>query len=285
VPKLRVASLVAALIVPTIGRAQAIPSVNDIVLSIRDGASPGTRVVYVDNRSRTTIVITSLRLLDCENVQGGCVNIRLRQPVPAGAEVQLRRIRARFEDEGFAFRVTFSWELEKSEAARPAVTAAPEPVAVPVAPTPAPPSAPEPVSPANPPPQRGAALVADSAGNTGVYKVAAEAVKADAPVDAALVDSIQVLPATGLALRVGQVLDLRQTLTIRALNAAKQVISGVQVRIRIEVGPNVVRLERGTLTGIMPGTAVLFFAPASPAGGQGGNPKGASRLMVRVTER
>lgn len=73
------------------------------------------QVIYVDNRSTHSIIVTSVRLMECENIQGNCSTIRRKIRIPGGARIQVYRVRARFPDQGTSFRYTFTWEEEAAE--------------------------------------------------------------------------------------------------------------------------------------------------------------------------
>ncbi len=235
-------------------------SAYDVNLAIRDGMSGAERLVIVTNRARIPIIVTQVRLVECENVQGGCIVRKLNQRVLPGAEVTLLRIRARSPDQPFGFRTSFSWKPEEGVEG----------------PTETPPA--DPPAPASP---SSSAASPDSA-PSGAAKMVADAIRADSMATAAVVDTLRVLPETGLSLAVGQSVELGKVLRIQALNAAKEQIPGVRVRIRIDLGSDVVKLERGMLTGLAPGIAVLYFSPPPPAGVTGGEPKGGSRIVVKV---
>lgn len=72
-------------------------------------------VIYVTNRSSETILVTSVRLMDCQNVQGNCGTIRRKVRILAGGRVMVHRVRPRFDDQAFGFRYTFTWEAERPE--------------------------------------------------------------------------------------------------------------------------------------------------------------------------
>ncbi|MBL8986722.1 MAG: hypothetical protein JNJ80_10665 [Gemmatimonadetes bacterium] len=236
-------------------------SAYDVNLAIRDGMSGTERLVIVTNRARIPIIVTQVRLTECENVQGGCIVRKLNQRVLAGAEVTLLRIRARSPDQPFGFRTAFSWKPEEGAEGPGEV-----------------PSSVDPPAPA----VRSVAPSPPDTAPSGAAKLVADAIRADSMAEAAVVDTLRVLPETGLSLAVGQSVELGKVLRIQALNAAKEQIPGVRVRIRIDLGSDVVRLERGVLTGLAPGIAVLYFSPPPPAGVTGGEPKGGSRIVVKV---
>ncbi len=73
------------------------------------------QVVYVSNRSSENIVLTSVRLMECENVQGSCASRRFKTKIPAGSTALVHRVRPRDPDRGISFRYTFTWELEAPE--------------------------------------------------------------------------------------------------------------------------------------------------------------------------
>ncbi len=70
----------------------------------------GDHMIYVNNRSSVEIIVTSVRLMDCENVQGSCSVIKKKIRVNAGGRVLAHRVRARYPDQNFSFRYSFTWE-------------------------------------------------------------------------------------------------------------------------------------------------------------------------------
>jgi hypothetical protein len=75
----------------------------------------GDRLIYVINRSSLVVFVTSVRLMDCENIQGNCSTRRMKTRVPPGARVMVHRVRRRSPDQGSGFRYTFTWEEEAPE--------------------------------------------------------------------------------------------------------------------------------------------------------------------------
>ena len=70
----------------------------------------GDHMIYVNNRSSVEIIVTSVRLMDCENVQGSCSVIKKKIRLSAGSRVLVHRVRARYPDQNFSFRYSFTWE-------------------------------------------------------------------------------------------------------------------------------------------------------------------------------
>jgi hypothetical protein len=103
-------------LLPVALAAQEVPATNQTVDTELDTSlGNGDHVVYVINRSSQPIIVTSVRLIECENVQGSCSVIRMKTRVSPGGRVMVHRVRARFPDQGMSFRYTFTWEVEASE--------------------------------------------------------------------------------------------------------------------------------------------------------------------------
>lgn len=79
------------------------------------GGSELVQVIYVTNNSSQRIIVTSIRLMECENVQGNCGVRRTKQRVGPGDRVVIQRVRPRSPDQGFGFSYTFTWEVEAAE--------------------------------------------------------------------------------------------------------------------------------------------------------------------------
>lgn len=96
--------------------AQSAPAnTNNVVGSLEESGGGGEQLVYVSNRSSQAIIVTSVRLSDCENVQGSCGAHRMKTRINPGSRVVVQRIRPRFPDKGIGFRYTFTWEVEAAE--------------------------------------------------------------------------------------------------------------------------------------------------------------------------
>ena len=67
------------------------------------------------NHSTHMIIVTSIRLMECENVQGNCGTRRMKQRVRPGARVMVQRVRARSPDQPFGLRYSFTWKLKVGE--------------------------------------------------------------------------------------------------------------------------------------------------------------------------
>jgi hypothetical protein len=74
-----------------------------------------SQVIYVMNHSSHAIIVTSIRLMECENVQGNCGTRRLKQRVAPGGRVIIQRVRPRSPDLPSGFRYSFTWEEEAAE--------------------------------------------------------------------------------------------------------------------------------------------------------------------------
>lgn len=73
------------------------------------------QLIYVMNHSTHMIIVTSIRMMECENVQGNCGTRRMKQRVNPGGRVMVQRVRARSPDQPFGFRYSFTWEQEATE--------------------------------------------------------------------------------------------------------------------------------------------------------------------------
>lgn len=227
------------------------PSWSNIRSTLRIGANEGDQIVWVSNHSDQAIIVNGVTLADCENVRVSCSTHRLNIRIHPGQEKMIYRVRQRFADQRFHFRYSFSWVGENPVPVAPGERAA---VAVPV----------------------------EEAGrieNPAVRDLVEEAVKADS-VSSRVADTVEVIP-TQLNLRVGQRVNLLDTLRVVARSSDGQAIAGLKLKTAIEVGRESVRIEGGSLVGLKPGTAVLLISPPLPPGATG-EPKGAARIVIRV---
>ena len=74
-----------------------------------------TTWIYAVNRSSVAVVITSLVLRECENVQNTCGRIPFDVLVPPGRRVDLLRITPRNRGNESSFRYTYTWERAHDE--------------------------------------------------------------------------------------------------------------------------------------------------------------------------
>lgn len=235
------------------GLAQARPASTSTVRSeIRDGPTPGERHVVVRNNSTEWIEVTRVRLLDCQNVQLGCIDRRVSVRLTPGQEAVLYRARARVPTDPSSFRVSFEYRLVRGQSVPLPASEEREP---------------PPPPPADDPPVAEPAVEPDPAQAAGP--------------DSAVVDSILVTPGAAMV-RVGQSIPLGRSFIVRALNPYRQPLHGVRVRVGVEVGTDLIRIADGAIHGLMAGTAVLLFAPPQSEGGIDTSPRGASRVVVRV---
>ncbi len=252
-------------------------------------------VIYVTNLSSDAIIVTGLRLYECENVQGACSTHRLDIRVGPGSHQLIYRVRPRFSDRGFGYRYSPSWKPETARPLEPVDTIAiplgrvdsvkdagvratlreaveedkknpivsrPPARAVTPPATPAPPSVPESKSPAvEPIPPTRAAAPREEVASTEV-------------------DTVMVTPYT-LQLRVGQDLAVGSAFAVMAKNRQGQSIPNLRISVAVETGMEFMKVNQGVLTGLKPGLGVILFRVRSNAG-QPGESKGASRVLVRV---
>ena len=97
--------------------AQDVPATSStIVTEMEPSQGPeGGQLIYVTNHSTHAIVVISIRLIECENVQGSCGVRHVKRRIPPGGRVMVQRVRARSTDQSFGFRYTFTWESETAE--------------------------------------------------------------------------------------------------------------------------------------------------------------------------
>ena len=97
--------------------AQGNPASTSTIETRLEQASGGDQasLIYIINRSSQQIIVTSIRLMECENIQGSCGVRRLKLRVPAGGQTMVQRVRPRDPDQPSGFRYTYTWELEQDE--------------------------------------------------------------------------------------------------------------------------------------------------------------------------
>jgi hypothetical protein len=96
---------------PGIVAGQSVPATNRTVEGELDTSiGNGDHMIYVNNRSSVEIIVTSVRLSDCENVQGSCSVIKKKTKLGPGSRVLVHRVRARYPDQHFSFSYSFTWE-------------------------------------------------------------------------------------------------------------------------------------------------------------------------------
>ena len=225
---------------------------------IRPSGSGNESLLYVINHSDETIIVQVVRLMECKGVWGSCFDKRINTRIFPGGEALVYRVRQRQPDEEFSFRWTFEYKTDRQADEQPAKSAADDQPRQPVALT---------------------VDQIDSVPNPALRAKLKEALKADS-LAPPVVDTLEVTPGQ-ILLRVGQVLEPGRVLTIHAKDAQGTSIPGARARLRIEVGGEFARLDKDGLRGIKPGTAVLLVAPQQDAGTTG-EPKGASRILIRV---
>jgi hypothetical protein len=241
-------------------------SSSTVLSELRTGATGTDHVLNVINRSDESIVVTSVTLYDCENIQGSCTTRRLNIRIPAGGQAMILRIRPRFDDKPSGFQSRFSWTVERQPEPAPAIERAPVREAI-----------------AEPKQDTVGRAVERPGGvaDPGVRDMIDDAIKADSLNDR-VVDTLIVTPGM-VAIKAGDSVPVGRAVAVAAHNAAGRAIPGVRVRIRIETGDEYARVANGMLLGLKAGSAVLLVEPPRPTGTTGGEPKGASRVLVRVT--
>ncbi|MEO8450874.1 MAG: hypothetical protein ABI647_13840 [Gemmatimonadota bacterium] len=221
--------------------------VNPDLVSLTVRASEGAaydRLIFLTNGNAETVIVTSLRLVECVNVDGGCGATRNAQlRVLPDQEVLLLRVKAGAVSHPPKFKLSYTWKPERTELG-------PEVEVL--------------FDHSSPP---------DTLPVTGVRK-------RDAAV-AAAVDSIVVAPAT-VTVHVGATLNLGKVLRMTALDAEGKTVPGITFRMAVDTGKLYARLSGGILTGLKPGSALLLISPPQPPGTASVHPKGASRVTVTV---
>ncbi len=66
--------------------------------------------IFVRNHSSVAIIVTGLRLLDCENIRNRCEVQRLQVRVPPGQRVTLTTVRPNDTSRPSSFQFRFTWE-------------------------------------------------------------------------------------------------------------------------------------------------------------------------------
>src|SRR5712671_3355862 len=82
-----------------------------IVMETQQSESGEGQVVYVDNRSSQDIIVTSVSLLECENIRESCHPMPLKIRIAAGDKRIVLRVHPRSDDRGYSYRSSFAWEL------------------------------------------------------------------------------------------------------------------------------------------------------------------------------
>ncbi len=119
----------------------------------------------------------------------------------------------------------------------------------------------------------------DSIGDKTVRDKVREALKADSAAPP-VVDTVEVTPVQ-VSVRAGERVELARSIVIVTRDAVGNAIPGVRLKLAIEVGGEFAKVDAGWLQGLKPGTAVMLIAPPLPPDATG-EPKGASRILVRV---
>lgn len=97
--------------------AQDTPATSSTITTEMQQAQGGdiAQVIYVTNNSSHTVIVTSVRLMECENIQGSCGVRRLKQRIGPGGRSVVQRVKPRSPDQPFSFSYTFTWEEEAPE--------------------------------------------------------------------------------------------------------------------------------------------------------------------------
>lgn len=92
--------------------AQVPATTTNILTELKQSESSEDQIVYVENRSSQTIIVTSLKLSECDNVKLGCHIIKLNARVRAGEKRMVYRIAPANPDQPTSFRYSFTWQQE-----------------------------------------------------------------------------------------------------------------------------------------------------------------------------
>jgi hypothetical protein len=97
--------------------AQDVPATGSTIVTDMEQSPAGdfAWLIYVMNHSSHAIIVTSLRLMECENIPGNCGTRRMKERVPPGGRVMIQRLRPRSPNQPSGFRYTFTWEEEAFE--------------------------------------------------------------------------------------------------------------------------------------------------------------------------
>jgi len=68
------------------------------------------QVVYVYNHSSVPIMVTSLQLLDCENIKNHCEVQHLRMQVAPGQRTNIATVKPENPNRPYSFQFHYSWE-------------------------------------------------------------------------------------------------------------------------------------------------------------------------------
>lgn len=67
--------------------------------------------IIVENMSTVEVIVTSLRLQECENIKNDCEVVRLREPVKPGQRHRLATVQPANPDRASSFSFSWSWEV------------------------------------------------------------------------------------------------------------------------------------------------------------------------------
>lgn len=68
------------------------------------------QTIYVTNDSSVPIMVTGLRLTDCENIKNRCETMRVRVRVDPGRRQAVLTVKPDNPNRGHSFRYTYTWE-------------------------------------------------------------------------------------------------------------------------------------------------------------------------------
>ena len=69
--------------------------------------------IFVENTSSVTIIVTSIRLLDCTNIRASCDLHRTKVPVRPGTRVRVYQVVPSLDGQEMQFRYEYTWTPEK----------------------------------------------------------------------------------------------------------------------------------------------------------------------------
>lgn len=98
---------------------------HETVIASLEPAYGGGQHIVVQNNSTVEIVVTSVRLSECENIRNRCDMKRLRVAVGPRGRHRIMTVELGNRDRRYNFRYSFTWEA--AEAAPPAIPGIPSP--------------------------------------------------------------------------------------------------------------------------------------------------------------
>ena len=82
-------------------------NITDQAVASYNGVS---QLVYVTNGSTVPIVVTSVRLYDCDNIRNRCEVVRMRVPVGPGHRELIVTVNPENPERAYSYRYSWTWE-------------------------------------------------------------------------------------------------------------------------------------------------------------------------------